>query len=170
MPSEEEENKINQQKFRVYATIFQNFAITGMMLIVWHICLPDDDTMKAFEQDWPEQHNYVKTNLLYYVISVSSWGGSLLVACCLWKPAGFLAIVIACWYVYVVIWNFTQNSVVHDEFWATAAANADPSTKLKGLHATMTTMWWFRVVPCMFCGCFAVCGICCVGAAIFGKK
>ena len=130
------------------------------MLLIWHLVLPDKDAMKDLEQEFPDQHAYIKTNLLYYVISVSCWGGALLVACCLWKVARVLMGGIGCWYLYVLIWNLTQTSVVNDKKWATAALKADPATHFDGIHSTMMWMYWLRIVPLMLIGCACVCGCC----------
>ena len=142
---------------RVYYTCFQNTVFSGILLLIWNLVLPKDDVMKELAQEFPDQHAYIKTNLLYYVISVSCWGGSLLVACCLWQVAGCLALGIIIWYLYVLIWNLTQSSVVNDKVWAAAAAKI---AQYNGIHSTIKWMYWIRIVPFMLCGLSCVCGCC----------
>ena len=130
------------------------------MLLIWHLVLPDEAAMKELELAFPDQHKYIKTNLLYYVISVSCWGGALLVSCCLWKAGGVLASCIGLWYLYIIIWNLTQTSTVNDKRWADVAAASDPATDFGKIHTTMMWMYWLRIVPLMLIGCACVCGCC----------
>ena len=90
-------------------------TVIGILMIIWNSSL-DENEMKDLEVAWPDQHKYVKTNMLYYLVSIISFAVS-----CIGGVNDGLAGCFICglgiWSIYVFIWNLTCQSVVYDEVW-----------------------------------------------------
>ena len=143
----------NTKNNAIFANI-QMAAHCTLLYILWDAIIPDKDIMSELKNDWPDQHAYVTNNLQYYMISMIGWGVVTVVGCAVYEIGICLAVPLMLWYLYIIIWNFCNHSVIYDPDWITAALKSDPATYWKPIHKMMNWMYWMRIVPLWFCGAF----------------
>ena len=90
------------------------------MLIIWHSALPDKATMLSLETAWPDQHSYITSNLMYYLVSICVWSVAFLASFYRAEIGAGLMVPCSVWYIYVIIWNLTCYEVVHNSKWHAA--------------------------------------------------
>ena len=93
--------------------------------------------MLELHHEYPKQHDYITSNLLWYIISI---GLALLGVVFLFvdpSVAGVVDKVSSLWYFYVLSWNWFETSVVYDKTFA-----KDP--EFKKTHNVILAMYWLR--------------------------
>merc|ERR1712167_150595 len=87
---------------------------------IWYSMMPNKEDMLYLETYYKPQHDYLKLNMLFYIISISCYGANM---CCLLilPPIGLcLAALLGLWALGIIIWTLCNTSTVYGKEWKQA--------------------------------------------------
>ena len=93
--------------------------------------------MLELHHEYPKQHDYITSNLLWYIISIGLAFLGVVFSFVDPFAAGVVQKVKSLWYCFVLTWNWFETSVVYDKKFA-----KDP--EFKKTHNVILAMYWLR--------------------------
>ena len=111
--------------------------------------------MLELQHEYPKQHDYITSNLLWYEISIGLAFLGVLLSFVVPEAQRVSPAICSLWYLFVIIWTMCETSVVYDKTFA-----KDP--EFKKTHNVIMAMYWLRasaLIGIALLVCCTVCGL-----------